>query len=118
MRSRPNRFGTRASLICWLPLIACLLLMGCKTDPNTVVVDISKKSNILQPVIREGNPNALRIAVASITSPKQTMIFYHELLRYFGEKLERDITLVQRKTYAEVNTLLGSGDIDLAFICS
>ncbi len=118
MWSRPNRFGTRASLICCLPLIACLLLMGCKTDPNTVVVDFSKKSNILQPAIREGSPNALRIAVASITSPKQTMIFYHELLRYFGEKLERDITLVQRKTYAEVNTLLGSGDIDLAFICS
>ena len=118
MRSRPNRIGMLAFLSSCLPLIACLLLMGCQTDPNTVTVDFSKRAKILQPAVCETNPNALRVAVASITSPKQTMIFYHELLRYFGEKLERDIILVQRKTYAEVNELLGSGDIDLAFICS
>ena len=94
------------------------LLLGCDTDSNTVTIDFSKRATIPQPTLREANPNALRVAVASITSPKQTMIFYHELLRCFGEKLERDIILVQRKTYAEVNKLLGSGDIDLAFICS
>lgn len=118
MCSRPKLIGILAFLGSCLPLIACLLLMGCQTDPNTVVVDFSKRANILQPAICETNPNALRVAVASISSPKQTMIFYHELLRYFGEKLEREVILVQRKTYAEVNTLLGSGDIDLAFICS
>jgi phosphonate transport system substrate-binding protein len=46
------------------------------------------------------------------------MVFYHELLRYIGQQMEQDIILVQRKTYAEVNELLESGDIDLAFICS
>lgn len=118
MCSRPNRIGIFAYLGGRLLLIACLLLMGCQTDPNTATVDFSKRAKIPQPAMREANPNALRVAVASITSPKQTMIFYHELLRYFGEKLERDIIFVQRKTYAEVNELLGKGDIDLAFICS
>ncbi len=118
MRSRTNPIRVLASLIGCVIWVACFVLMGCQTDPNTVTVDFSKRAKILQPVLCETNPNALRVAVASITSPKQTMIFYHELLRYFGEKLEREIILVQRKTYAEVNELLGSGDIDLAFICS
>ena len=110
--------GLLPALICCLLMTACLLLMGCETSPNTVTVDFSKRAKIFQPTMNEANPNVLRVAVASITSPKQTMIFYHELLRYFGEKLELDVILVQRKTYAEVNQLLGRGDIDLAFICS
>lgn len=99
-------------------LIACFLLTGCEADIRAVTVDFSKRATILQPAIHEASPNTLRVAVASITSPKQTMSFYHELLRHFGEKMEQNIILVQRKTYAEVNQLLGRGDIDLAFICS
>ena len=118
MHSRPNPIGFLASLTIYVVLVACFLLIGCETDPNTVTIDFSKRVEILQPAVREANPNALRVAVASITSPKQTMIYYHDLLRYFGEKLERDVILVQRKTYAEVNKLLACGDIDLAFICS
>ena len=110
--------GFLPDFICFLLLTACLLLIGCKTDPDTVTVDFTKRTKIFQPAMNEPNPNVLRVAVASITSPKQTMTFYHELLRYFGEKLEQDVILVQRKTYAEVNQLLGRGDIDLAFICS
>jgi phosphonate transport system substrate-binding protein len=118
MRSRPKLLGYLSSSIGCVALIACFLLTGCETDPNTLTVDFSKRTTILQPAACEVDPKALRVAVASITSPKQTMIYYHELLRYFGENLERDVILVQRKTYAEVNQLLGNGDIDLAFICS
>jgi phosphonate transport system substrate-binding protein len=107
-----------AHLVCCALLLAGFLLTGCERDPNTVTVDFSKRIKIIQPAIYEESSNALHIAVASITSPEQTIIYYHELLKYLGEKINRNIILVQRKTYAEVNELLGSGDIDLAFICS
>jgi len=118
MRIKPNPVGFLASLAGYVVLVACFLLAGCKTDPTTLTVDFSKRKTILQPAACDVNPTALRVAVASITSPEQTMVYYHDLLRYFGEKLGRDVILVQRKTYAEVNQLLASGDIDLAFICS
>jgi phosphonate transport system substrate-binding protein len=51
-------------------------------------------------------------------SPKETFVHYRELLDYLGSKLGRKTQLVQRKTYGEINELLGKGEIDLAFICS
>jgi phosphonate transport system substrate-binding protein len=51
-------------------------------------------------------------------SPKETFIYYRQLIDYVGQKTQSPIELVQRKTYGEINQLLGKGEIDLAFICS
>jgi phosphonate transport system substrate-binding protein len=51
-------------------------------------------------------------------SPKETFVYYRRLLDYLAGNLDRDVELVQRKTYGEVNELIGKGLIDLAFICS
>jgi phosphonate transport system substrate-binding protein len=51
-------------------------------------------------------------------SPKDTFVYYRQLLDYIGSHLDRDVQLIQRKTYGEINELLGKGQIDLAFICS
>jgi phosphonate transport system substrate-binding protein len=53
-----------------------------------------------------------------MVSPKETFVHYRELLAYAGEKLDRKVVLVQRKTYGEINELLRKGEIDLAFLCS
>ena len=58
------------------------------------------------------------MAVAAMFSPKETFVCYRQLLDYIAGELGRDIQLIQRKTYGEINELLGKGDIDLAFICS
>ncbi|MCF8091585.1 MAG: phosphate/phosphite/phosphonate ABC transporter substrate-binding protein [Desulfotignum sp.] len=60
----------------------------------------------------------LRVAVAAMVSPKQTLVYYEDLLDYIGEKTGREIELIQRKTYAEVNELFPKNMIDLAFVCS
>ena len=60
----------------------------------------------------------LRVAVASMVSPKETFKSYQDMLQYLGARLDRPVELVQRKTYAEVNELIRTGDIDLAFVCS
>lgn len=46
------------------------------------------------------------------------MSYYRQFLEYLGNQLDREIQLVQRKTYGEINTLFSKGEIDLGFICS
>jgi phosphonate transport system substrate-binding protein len=58
------------------------------------------------------------VAVAAMISPKETFVYYRQLLDYIGGKLDREIEFIQRKTYGEINELIGRGQIDLAFICS
>ncbi len=60
----------------------------------------------------------LRVAIAAMTSPKETFVYYEELLHYLGEHLDRPIRMEQRKTYQEVNDLLELEAIELAFICT
>jgi len=56
--------------------------------------------------------------VAAMISPKETFVYYRELLAYLGVRLGRPVELIQRKTYGEIDELLGKGLIDLAFLCS
>ncbi len=101
-------------------LLACLGLAaaGCDQSPDErKQVDFSKVRQVERPA-PEAGPRRLRVAVGAMVSPKETMTQYGELLAYLGRKLDANVELVQRKTYAEVNTLLGRGEIDLAFVCS
>lgn len=60
----------------------------------------------------------LRVAVAAVISPKGNVESYSDLLAFIGRKLNRPVQLVQRQTYAEVNDLIKSNDVDLAFVCT
>jgi phosphonate transport system substrate-binding protein len=60
----------------------------------------------------------LRVAIAAVISPKETLASYDALLRYLERRLDQPIELVQRPTYAEVNDLIRAGGIDLAFVCT
>jgi phosphonate transport system substrate-binding protein len=91
---------------------------GCSGDSDAVVVDFSKTVAVERPVSPKPHSERLRVAVAAIISPKETFVYYRQLLGYIGQKLDREIEFIQRKTYGEINELLGKGQIDLAFICS
>jgi phosphonate transport system substrate-binding protein len=58
------------------------------------------------------------IAIASMTSPKETYIYYSELINYISQKVGYPIYIKQKKTYEEVNELLENSEVDFAFICS
>lgn len=60
----------------------------------------------------------LRIAVASMVSPGDTFLSYRDLARYVAEQVGLELELVLRPTYEEVNRLVLSGEVDVAFICS
>jgi phosphonate transport system substrate-binding protein len=118
LRRSQGRAMRQWGLIFFLGAGLLLLAGGCSGDTDKVTVDFSKTVPVARPGMPEPGNSPLRVAVAAMVSPKETLELYRQLLTYLGHKLDRNVDLVQRKTYAEVNELLGKGLIDLAFVCS
>ncbi len=101
-----------------LTIIAVLFNIGCSDQEQSKTVDFSKTVVLERPDTREPGDNQLRIAIGAMVSPRESLSTYQELLDYLGEKLGEKIVLEQRKTYTEINELLGKGEVDFAFVCS
>lgn len=82
--------------------------------------DYQEVSLALQPVDQLPSlpGESLQVAVAAVISPQGTILSYTPLLEYLGQHLNQPVTLLQRQTYDEVNGLIRSGKVDLAFICT
>lgn len=114
-----KRLASRISCLIFALAIGVLLLAGgCRDDTEKVTVDFSKTVPVARPGTQGPANPPVRVAVAAMVSPKETLELYRQLLTYLGHKLGKEVELVQRKTYGEVNELLGKGMIDLAFVCS
>jgi phosphonate transport system substrate-binding protein len=98
--------------------IAIPLLVGCGDNTEVKVVDFSPTVSVEQPGRQASTTDSFRVAVGAMISPRETVHLYHDLLDYIAEKLGREIELVQRKTYGQINELFTTEQIDLAFICS
>lgn len=101
-------------------LISVILLSGssCGGDSDTVVVDFSEAVAVERTEGQSPQSPHIRVAVGAMISPKETFIYYRQLLDYIGKGLGLEAHLIQRKTYGEINELFGRGEIDLAFVCS
>ena len=92
--------------------------LSCSGEPEPTYVDFSQRVTVASPGEQVSESATFRVAVASMISARETAVHYHQLLEYIARKLGRKIQLIQRKTYSEINELIGNGQIDLAFICS
>jgi len=99
-------------------LVIPLLFFACHSDTDVTVVDFSKTITLKQPDYPLSETSSFRVAVGAMISPRETVVHYYQLLDYLAGNLDKSIHLVQRKTYGEINKLIGTGQIDLAFICS
>ena len=90
--------------------------MGCAAQPTAKVIQLQE----LRPLPATPVPAVvpLRVAVAAIISPRGTVDSYGPLLAYLEEQLDRPVELVQRRTYVEVNELVHTGEVDMAFVCT
>lgn len=111
--NHPVRKGHKLLLILML-----LLFPACSSENAPQVVDFTKTITVARPGEGQHSRPILRVAVGAMISPKETFVYYRQLLDYLGDNLDRDVELIQRKTYGEVSELIGKGLIDLAFICS
>ncbi|MDA8235686.1 MAG: phosphate/phosphite/phosphonate ABC transporter substrate-binding protein [Clostridia bacterium] len=105
-------------ILSFIALLLILLLAGCSSNTSgNSKIDLSSIEDSRKSV-HESKIPPLRVAISSITSTKESIKYYSELLNYLGEKFNRPIVIVQRKTYAEVNNLMRAGNVDLAFVCT
>jgi phosphonate transport system substrate-binding protein len=91
----------------------CSTLAVADTDSH---LDFSQREQLPQIGVIE--PKPLRIAVAAVMSPEGTAGSYAELAAYFEAKLGRPAEVVQRRTYKEINELVASNLVDIAFVCT
>jgi len=98
--------------------LALLLLTACGVvrAKELPYVDLSQREPI--PAVAPYEVVPLRLGVAAVISPEGTADSYGELVAYMGQKLERPVELVQRRTYAEMNDLIERNQVDLAFVCT
>lgn len=105
-----------------LLVLTLILAYGCGRSGDSQVVDFSKTIPVARPgdqhIEQDLEQDSLRVAVAAMISPKETFGYYRQILDYIGNHLGREIQLIQRKTYGEINELFGKGGIDVAFVCS
>jgi phosphonate transport system substrate-binding protein len=99
-----------------LLLLTLLSLASCTAPAAEASVNLSDLQPL--PEVAATAVTPLRVAVAAIISPKGTVDSYGPLLDYLSAELERPVELVQRRTYGEVNDLVQSGDVDVAFVCT
>ena len=100
------------------PFILCCLfsLAACQAAPLPPLINLSALTPLPGPAAQETVP--LRVAVAAVISPKGTVENYQLLLDYVSDQLDRPVELVQRRTYAEINDLVESGFVEVAFVCT
>lgn len=64
------------------------------------------------------NQEILKVAVASVISPMENVNLYGDLLNLLGKRVQKQVQMVQRQNYNDTNTLVESGNVQVAFICS
>ncbi len=102
-------------------VIATLLFFqsGCfRTQPEAVEVDFSSSDEAAKQLVHNDSLAPLRVAIATVISPRESFVYYKELFESLSQQLGRKIEFKQSMTYQEVNDMLAQNLVDMAFICS
>lgn len=111
-----NHRETIADLFIYIVLMSLAsMIFGC--DSSRPTVDLNKKSSqvITDKKVTGGT---VRIAVGAMITPKEGFTYYREFLDYISNKISRPVTFIDRESYSEINSMLRTGDLDVAFVCS
>lgn len=105
-----------SSKVFGIVLLIFLLSCNIKNSKFKTIEDTPNKN--AEGFIHLEDSNSIFVAISSMTSPKETYIYYNELLKYFSEEIGKPVLLRQRKTYNETNMLLKHSKVEFAFICT
>jgi phosphonate transport system substrate-binding protein len=111
----------RVIIFICLALIGVILVgltgFGARFGQERKFLDLNKGES--RPVVSAVNDTqALRVAISSVLLPQETVVHYRIIANYLGEKLQRPVILIQRRSYAEIALLLLNGGADIAFFSS
>jgi len=97
-----------ASIIFFLLIV---LISGCVD--KTEKIDLS----IVGEPDKVTDEPAVRVAIASVVSPKESYEYYEDMIQYISQELGGSVKIEQRKSYQEINDLIKNNEIDFAFVC-
>ncbi len=106
----------RKTFIIVMAIVLTLMLVSCTSNKGPYI-DF-ERSQPLEKVqqINDEEQRPLRIAVATVISPNETIEYYRNIAQYISKQIGRPTVLVQRKTYEELNMLMSNGEADIAFM--
>lgn len=106
----------KQSIVHGMAMVLLMLMASCNAPrPDATEVDLSE-GNVSRDQILQGQ--ALRVAVATVISPRESFSYYRDMFNALSVYLDMPIEFKQRNTYEEVNELLAQNLVDIAFICS
>lgn len=89
---------------------------ACSKEPLPVELDKKgSQKNGTHPV-RHVTP--LRIGMGAMITPHEGYVYYQHLRDYIEKKLGQPVLMVDRGSYSEMNNLLETGGVDIAFVCA
>jgi phosphonate transport system substrate-binding protein len=95
-------------------LLLLNFISGCSKKEEIKNINLSKPKKEIETKIPK---NAIRVGIASVTSPRESFLYYEELLKYIEKKIHLPMTIKYGK-YKEIYQLLKYNDLELAFVCS
>lgn len=101
--------------------VLCLALLvvgltGCEQD-QPKVVNLANQAPL--PISAPpSDQTRLNLGVGSILTPEAGYVYYQQLIDYLTEQLSLDIYIVDPGNYQQLNQLLETGKVDVAFVCS
>ncbi|MFJ7851146.1 phosphate/phosphite/phosphonate ABC transporter substrate-binding protein [Peribacillus sp. NPDC097206] len=96
-------------------LLIIILLIGCGSNLSTYKIDFSEYEK--QPTdSKEDKQDPIRLAISSVLSPTDTIIYYRKIANFIGKKLKRPAILIQRRSYNEISNLMINGGADIALL--
>lgn len=108
-----NRF----SIVFVFAIVSLLTITACYNPRHdTYEIDFNEGTDLT--ISSDKDTTSLRVAIATVISPRESFVFYQEMFTALGEHLGRRIEFKQRNTYEEVNELLAQNLVDMAFVCS
>jgi phosphate/phosphite/phosphonate ABC transporter binding protein len=60
----------------------------------------------------------IKIGVAAMISPQETVRYYKQLIDYVSSKLGSPVEMVQKESYDEMDKMLEHGEVQMAFVCA
>jgi phosphonate transport system substrate-binding protein len=92
-------------------LIFIVLISGCVDKTEKIDLGI-----VGEPGKITDDP-AVRVAIASVVSPKESYEYYEDMIQYISRRLGGSVKIVQRRSSREINDLIKNKEIDFAFVC-
>ncbi len=102
-------------LICFIFLAGVSFSAGCNQGEGLEKIDFDETIEL--DYAKPLQKSEINICVGSMITPEEGHAYYKRLLDYIGRELNIKINFVEKRTYAEVNSLLEKGNIDVAFVC-